>query len=128
MTASVVGRDVIGLARGLRTVVGAEAAESERLRTMSPPIVEALWASGLMTAFNPREAGGVEPSFAEMIETWIEMAWQDQVPFEALQLQFGLSEAAVITLMRAELKRGSFRLWRARVTGRRSKHQSLRCA
>ena len=58
----------------------------------------------------------------------IEMAWQDQVPFEALQQQFGLSEAAVIALMRAELKRGSFRLWRARVTGRRSKHQSLRCA
>ena len=77
MTASVVGGDVIGLARGLRTLVDTEAAESERLRTMSPPIVEALWSSGLMTAFNPREAGGVEPSFAEMIETWIEMAWQD---------------------------------------------------
>ncbi len=36
-----------------------------------------MWASGLMSAFNPVEAGGVEPSFAEMIETWIEMAWQD---------------------------------------------------
>ena len=58
----------------------------------------------------------------------IEMAWQDHVPFEALQQQFGLCEAAVIALMRAELKRGSFRLWRARVTGRRSKHQSLRSA
>lgn len=69
--------DVISLARGLRDVVGGQAAESERLRTMSPPIVDALWSSGLMTAFNPREAGGVEPSFAEMIETWIEMAWQD---------------------------------------------------
>lgn len=69
--------DVISLARGLRDVVGGQAAESERLRTMSPAIVEALWSSGLMTAFNPREAGGVDPSFAEMIETWIEMAWQD---------------------------------------------------
>lgn len=69
--------DVISLARGMRDVVGEQAAESERLRTMSPPIVDALWSSGLMTAFNPREAGGVEPSFAEMIETWIEMAWQD---------------------------------------------------
>ncbi len=69
--------DVISLARGLRDVVGTQAAESERLRTMSPPIVDALWSSGLMTAFNPREAGGVEPSFTEMIETWIEMAWQD---------------------------------------------------
>jgi alkylation response protein AidB-like acyl-CoA dehydrogenase len=30
-----------------------------------------------MSAFNPKAAGGVEPSFHEMIETWIEMAWQD---------------------------------------------------
>ena len=61
----------------MRTVVGAEAGESERQRTMSPAIVDALWSSGLMTAFNPREAGGCEPRFAEMIDTWIEMAWQD---------------------------------------------------
>ncbi len=77
MTSSALGGQVVDRARGLRTVVGAEAAESERLRTMSPPIVDALWSSGLMTSFNPREAGGVEPDFAEMIETWIEMAWQD---------------------------------------------------
>jgi alkylation response protein AidB-like acyl-CoA dehydrogenase len=36
-----------------------------------------MWACGLMSAFNPHQAGGVEPSFREMIETWIEMAWQD---------------------------------------------------
>lgn len=68
---------VAGLARGIRELVAAEAAESERLRTLSPPIVEAMWDTGLMSAFNPVPAGGVEPSFAEMIETWIEMAWQD---------------------------------------------------
>jgi alkylation response protein AidB-like acyl-CoA dehydrogenase len=61
----------------MRDLVRAEAAESERLRTLSAPIVEQLWAGGLMSAFNPAPAGGVEPSFAEMIETWIEMAWQD---------------------------------------------------
>ncbi len=61
----------------MRDLVRAEAAESERLRTLSMPIVDEMWASGLMTSFNPVEAGGVEPSFAEMIETWIEMAWQD---------------------------------------------------
>ena len=44
---------------------------------MTPAIVDEMWASGLMSAFNPVAAGGVEPSFAEMIETWIEMAWQD---------------------------------------------------
>ncbi len=52
----------------------------------------------------------------------IEMAWQDEVPFEALRLQFGLSESAVIAVMRAHLKRSSFRLWRERVQGRSSKH------
>ncbi|HYO02874.1 MAG TPA: acyl-CoA dehydrogenase family protein [Mycobacterium sp.] len=69
--------DVVATARGMRDLVRAEAAESERLRTMSPAIVEEMWASGLMTAFNPGVAGGVEPSFTEMIGTWIEMAWQD---------------------------------------------------
>jgi alkylation response protein AidB-like acyl-CoA dehydrogenase len=68
---------VVGLARGMRGLVAAEAAESERDRTLTPAVVEEMWASGLMSAFNPRPAGGVEPSFAEMIETWIEMAWQD---------------------------------------------------
>jgi alkylation response protein AidB-like acyl-CoA dehydrogenase len=47
------------------------------LRTLSPVIVDGMWASGLMAAFNPKAAGGDEPSFREMIETWIEMAWQD---------------------------------------------------
>ena len=68
---------VVDRARGMRDLVRAEAAESERLRTLSAPIVEQMWISGLMSAFNPKAAGGVEPSFHEMIETWIEMAWQD---------------------------------------------------
>lgn len=68
---------VVGLARDMRERVRADAAESERLRTLAPGIVEAMWSSGLMSAFNPVPAGGVEPSFAEMIDTWIEMAWQD---------------------------------------------------
>lgn len=69
--------DVVSLARGMRDLVQAEAAESERMRTLTPAIVDEMWASGLMSAFNPAVAGGVEPSFTEMIETWIEMAWQD---------------------------------------------------
>ena len=68
---------VLGLARGMRDLVAAKAAESEQLRTLSPAIVDAMWSSGLMSSLNPVEAGGVEPSFAEMIETWIEMATQD---------------------------------------------------
>jgi indole-3-acetate monooxygenase len=68
---------VVDRARGMRDLVRAEAAESERLRTMSPRIIDRMWASGLMSALNPTAAGGVEPSLREMIDTWIEMAWQD---------------------------------------------------
>jgi indole-3-acetate monooxygenase len=68
---------VVALARGMRDLVQAEAAESERIRTLTPAIVNEMWANGLMSSFNPVAAGGVEPSFTEMIETWIEMAWQD---------------------------------------------------
>jgi len=64
-------------ARGLRALTAEEAGPSERNRTLTPRTVQALWNSGLLQAFNPVEAGGTEPSFAEMIETWIELAWQD---------------------------------------------------
>ncbi|MBP1819778.1 acyl-CoA dehydrogenase [Mycobacterium sp. OAE908] len=74
---STLDSEVVARARGMRELVRAEAAESERLRTLSPAIVDEMWASGLMSSFNPVAAGGVEPTFAEMIETWIEMAWQD---------------------------------------------------
>lgn len=70
-------RPVVDRARGLRELVRSDAAESERLRTLTPAIVGAMWDSGLMTSFNPKAAGGDEPSLREMIETWIEMAWQD---------------------------------------------------
>jgi uncharacterized protein (TIGR03643 family) len=56
----------------------------------------------------------------------IEMAWEDRTPFEAIQLQFGLNESQVILLMRRSLKRGSFKLWRERVSGRVTKHLKLR--
>jgi uncharacterized protein (TIGR03643 family) len=56
----------------------------------------------------------------------IEMAWEDRTPFEAILRTYGLAESAVIRLMRANLKSGSFRLWRARVTGRATKHSALR--
>ncbi len=49
---------VVALARGMRDLVRAEAAESERMRTLTPAIVDAMWASGLMSAFNPVAAGG----------------------------------------------------------------------
>lgn len=64
-------------ARAMRELVATQAADCERQRTLTGAVVEQLWSTGLLSAFNPAAAGGVEPSFAEMIETWIEMAWQD---------------------------------------------------
>lgn len=58
----------------------------------------------------------------------IEMAWEDRTPFEAIKIQFALDEAAVIALMRQQLKRQSFRLWRDRVHGRKTKHEAMRPA
>ena len=52
----------------------------------------------------------------------IEKAWQDEVSFDAIEATTGLCEAEVITLMRRELKPSSFRMWRKRVTGRKTKH------
>jgi uncharacterized protein (TIGR03643 family) len=61
------------------------------------------------------------------IDRIIEMAWEDRTPFEAIQIQFGFSEADVIILMRRTLKRSSFNLWRKRVnSGTSQKHAQKR--
>ena len=52
----------------------------------------------------------------------IEMAWEDRTPFEAIEYQFGLKENDVRKIMRENLKRSSFELWRKRVKGRKTKH------
>lgn len=56
----------------------------------------------------------------------IEMAWEDRTPFEAIEIQFGLKENDVRKIMRMELKPSSFKMWRKRVRGRKTKHLSLR--
>ncbi|WP_422083996.1 TIGR03643 family protein [Ulvibacterium sp.] len=56
----------------------------------------------------------------------IEMAWEDRTPFEAIQIQFGISEQEVVNLMRREMKSSSFKMWRKRVQGRKTKHAKLR--
>jgi uncharacterized protein (TIGR03643 family) len=61
------------------------------------------------------------------IDRIIEMAWEDRTPFEAIRMQFALSESVVIALMRRELKRSSFNLWRKRVnSGVSQKHAQKR--
>ena len=56
----------------------------------------------------------------------IEMAWEDRTPFEAIELQFGMTEKEVIQLMKREMKLKSWKMWRARVQGRKTKHAKLR--
>ncbi len=56
----------------------------------------------------------------------IEMAWEDRTPFEAIETTYGLSESQVIQLMRQQLKATAFKRWRARVSGRVTKHQAKR--
>ena len=60
------------------------------------------------------------------ISRLIEMAWEDRTPFEAIQRAYGLTEPEVIRLMRREMKASSFRMWRKRVTARKTKHAKLR--
>jgi uncharacterized protein (TIGR03643 family) len=61
------------------------------------------------------------------IDRIIEMAWEDRTPFEAIKTQFGFAEGNVIALMRRELKRSSFNLWRKRVnSGVSQKHAHKR--
>jgi uncharacterized protein (TIGR03643 family) len=55
----------------------------------------------------------------------VRMAWEDRTTFDQIKERTGLSEAEVIKLMRRELKPGSFRLWRKRVSGRITKHRKL---
>lgn len=63
----------------------------------------------------------------EQIDRIIEMAWEDRTPFEAITFQFGISEAETIDIMRTELKRSSFNLWRKRVnSGISQKHLKKR--
>lgn len=53
----------------------------------------------------------------------IRMAWADDISFDKIKRDRGLSEAEVIKIMRSHLKPRSFKLWRERVSGRSSKHE-----
>lgn len=64
----------------------------------------------------------------EDVDRVIEMAWEDRTPFDAIEAQFDLSEKEVIELMRREMKPSSWRMWRARVQGRTTKHTARSAA
>ena len=60
------------------------------------------------------------------IDRIIEMAWEDRTTFDAIESQYGLKEQKVKELMRENLKTSSYRLWRKRVNGRKTKPLSKR--
>lgn len=60
------------------------------------------------------------------ISAAIQMAWEDRTSFETIKERIGITESEVIELMRTELHPNSFRMWRARMKGRTTKHRALR--
>lgn len=63
---------------------------------------------------------------ALQIDRIIEMAWEDRTTFDAIKFQFGLKEQEVIDIMRKNMKQSSFKMWRKRVSGRKTKHEKKR--
>ena len=63
-------------------------------------------------------------SYTLDIDRIIEMAWEDRTPFDAIEYQFGIKENKVRKIMRENLSESSFKLWRKRVKGRKTKHKA----
>ena len=60
---------------------------------------------------------------SENYDIIIKLAWHDKTSFDEIKRKFNISESEIIRIMRNNLKSNSFKLWRKRVNGRRSKHQ-----
>lgn len=56
----------------------------------------------------------------------IEMAWEDRTPFDVIYKEFDITQNDLERLMRNNLKPTSFKLWRKRVSGRKTKHVAKR--
>ena len=61
----------------------------------------------------------------EFIVKIISLAGSDKISFEHIYSKMGVQESEVIKIMRKELKSNSFKNWRKRVNGRKSKHRKL---
>ena len=57
--------------------------------------------------------------------TLIEMAWADEIPFQAIQDEFGLSPSDIVKFMRSNMKKSSFVMWRKRTAGNKMKSKPL---
>ncbi len=81
------------------------------------------WGPSFVSEFMPAQVKKLSPEETDRI---IEMAWEDRTPFDAIFTQFGLREDDVKALMKRELHPRNWRKWRARVSGRDTKHTALR--
>ncbi len=59
------------------------------------------------------------------LDSVIEMAWCDKTSFDSIKSETGLAEKDVIKIMRSNLKKTSFKVWRERVYGRKAKHDKI---
>ena len=59
------------------------------------------------------------------IDRVIEMAWEDRTTFADIRKQLGIQEKEVIKLMKENMKRSSFLMWRKRVRGRKTKISTI---
>ena len=57
------------------------------------------------------------------IDEIIEMAWCDKTSFNDIRAVYNLNESDVINIMRLNLKSSSYKMWRKRVSGRKTKHK-----
>ena len=61
----------------------------------------------------------------QQLDRIIEMAWEDRTSFEAIKIQFDINQDEVIKIMRSTLKSKSFKIWRQRTKGRKTKHRKI---
>jgi len=66
-----------------------------------------------------------QTSAEKEIDRLIGMTWEDRATFDIIKDQCGVSEAEVITVMRANVKTSSFKMRREKVSGRKTKHRVL---
>jgi len=61
----------------------------------------------------------------QQLDRIIEMAWEDRTSFEVIKIQFDINQDEVIKIMRSTLKSKSFKIWRQRTKGRKTKHRKI---
>ena len=61
----------------------------------------------------------------QQLDRIIEMALEDRTSFEAIKIQFDINQDEVIKIMRSTLKSKSFKIWRQRTKGRKTKHRKI---